>query len=235
MSVLNRLKRDLGSSNFEAQYQQNPVPPGGAMIKRKWLQWYEASPKTNFIFQSWDTAAKEGGQNDWSVCTTWAVVNGNFYLLDVFRKRLAYPDLRRKAEELFRLWPTNKVYVEDVGIGTGLVTELKRAGIPAVAIIPKEDKISRVALQSAKFEAGFVHFPKNAPWLNDLLTELLSFPSGRHDDQVDSITQALANIKVPRDPAAIADFTRGLAGAPTWIEMQYGPYGGGTGRRRFDW
>jgi hypothetical protein len=92
MSVLESIRAQLGSDTFTAQYQQAPVPPGGAMIKRAWVRRYEQLPSSRgrLIIQSWDTANKEGGQNDWSVCTTWLVHENRYYLADVLRGRFDY-------------------------------------------------------------------------------------------------------------------------------------------------
>jgi hypothetical protein len=106
--VLEQLRLQLGSDLFSAQYQQSPVPPGGAMIKRSWLRRYTELPvasRGSFILQSWDTAAKGGPDNDWSVCTTWSLTNDfQCYLLDVWRGRVDYPSLKAKAEELASRW-----------------------------------------------------------------------------------------------------------------------------------
>ena len=94
LPVLEEIRRQLGSDLFSAQYQQRPVPPGGAMIKRHWVQRYVSLPPRSYrtrIIQSWDTASKLGAENDWSVCTTWQVEDNTYYLLDVERRRLDYP------------------------------------------------------------------------------------------------------------------------------------------------
>ena len=94
-AVLDELRANIGGEAFEAQYQQQPVPPGGNMIKREWLSYYDRVPEVSddaTVFQSWDTASKTGLENDWSVCTTWLYMEGYYYLLDVFREKLNYPD-----------------------------------------------------------------------------------------------------------------------------------------------
>jgi predicted phage terminase large subunit-like protein len=85
------------------------------------------------------------------------------------------------------------VLIEDKGSGTSLIQELEAAEPPlrAIAIVPEKDKVTRMAAQSVKFEAGSVFIPADAPWLDELQRELLQFPYGRHDDQVDSISQYL--------------------------------------------
>jgi predicted phage terminase large subunit-like protein len=193
--VLDAMKRSIGSNAFSAQYQQQPVPPGGFMVKRDWAKRYrELPPESEWVLtlQSWDTANKGGPENDWSVCTTWVVARGKrWYLVDVWRGRVDYPALKAQAQILAHKWRARRVLVEDAGTGTALVQEL-RARVPGIiAIKPKGDKASRMAVASAKFEAGQVFLPERALWLVDLEAELFAFPGSRHDDQCDSISQAL--------------------------------------------
>jgi predicted phage terminase large subunit-like protein len=142
--------------------------------------------------QSWDTASKGGPENDWSVCTTWIVTHDrSCYLADVWRRRVDYPALRAAAQELAVRWSARRVLVEDMGAGTSLAQELRRTLPGVIAVKPEGDKASRMAVASAMFESGKALLPERAPWLADLETELFSFPGGRHDDQCDSISQAL--------------------------------------------
>jgi len=196
LETLRKLQQTLGPDVFGAQYQQSPVPLGGAMIKRSWLRYYdEPLPRGlgSRIIQSWDTAAKDGSQNDWSVCTTWLVADGNYYLLDLTRGRFEYPLLRDTAIELARRFKPHQILIEDASTGIALTQELRQKGDFFVNPVKVEhDKIGRVYVQQGKFAAGRVWFPRNAPFLTDLEMELLTFPQGRSDDQVDSISQALA-------------------------------------------
>lgn len=195
LQILESMKRLLGADAFYAQYQQMPVPPGGMMVKRDWVRRYEAVPDRDqvaFVIQSWDTASKGGPQNDWSVCTTWFVTKDlKWHLIDLWRGRVDYPALRAKATELARQWKPIKILIEDAGTGTGLAQELNNLVYGVVAVKPLRDKISRMAVASAVFQAGQVLLPQSAPWLADLESELFSFPGGKHDDQCDSISQAL--------------------------------------------
>jgi predicted phage terminase large subunit-like protein len=193
--VLDALKLQYGSDVFSAQYQQSPVPPGGAMVKRHWIRRYsELPPSTGRLItmQSWDTASKGGPDNDWSVCTTWVVCrNKSWYLVDVWRKRVDYPSLKASVQELAKKWSAQRVLVEDTSTGTPLVQELRNRVSGIITVKPEGDKVSRMAVASAKFEAGQVFLPERAPWLPDLETELFAFPGSKHDDQCDSISQAL--------------------------------------------
>jgi predicted phage terminase large subunit-like protein len=195
LDVLDALKLQIGSDAFSAQYQQAPAPPGGAMVKRHWIKRYsELPPAADHLMtlQSWDTASKGGPDNDWSVCTTWIVTRKKlWYLVDVWRQRVDYPALKQNVQILSKKWSARRVLVEDTGAGTSLVQEL-RGWVPGIiAVKPDGDKASRMAVASAKFEAGQVLLPEQASWLPDLEAELFVFPGSRHDDQCDSISQAL--------------------------------------------
>jgi predicted phage terminase large subunit-like protein len=195
---LEALKLQIGSDAFSAQYQQAPVPPGGAMVKRHWVRHYGdelPSPAEQLMrVQSWDTASKGGPDNDWSVCTTWILTRRKrWYLLDVWRRRVDYPALKAAAQSLAKQWSARRVLVEDAATGTALVQELTEMIPGIIAVKPVGDKASRMAVASAKFEEGQVFLPERANWLPDLEAELFAFPGGRHDDQCDSISQALCD------------------------------------------
>jgi predicted phage terminase large subunit-like protein len=196
IETLRKLQRTLGPDVFAAQYQQSPVPAGGSMIKRNWLRYYDEAP-TNIpcsrIIQSWDTAAKDGAQNDWSVCTTWLVADGKYYLLDLVRDRFEYPLLRDTALELANRFKPHEILIEDASTGIALAQELREQGNFFVNPVKIDrDKVGRLYVQQGKFAAGRVWFPRSASFLADLEAELLTFPQSRNDDQVDSISQALA-------------------------------------------
>ncbi len=196
-AVLDALRRALGSATFSAQYQQRPVPADGELVRWSWFRRYaEAPPRSSMVIhQSWDTASKPEEHHDYSVCTTWGVVGDALYLLDVDRQRLDFPSLKRRVIELARHWQPRTLLIEDKGSGTALIQQLRAEAngiVYPTAFVPREDKLTRLHAQSARIEAGHVHLPERAPWLDDLRTELAAFPQGRHDDQVDAISQFLA-------------------------------------------
>jgi predicted phage terminase large subunit-like protein len=142
--------------------------------------------------------------SDYSVGTVWGVYFDFYYLLDLQRARLGYPALRRKIMEMYRKWPRAELVIEDTGSGTNLIQELSEENIRAFPMRPEGDKVVRMAAQSAKIEAGLIYLPRHLPWLADLRTEILAFPNGIHDDQVDSISQALKYISQPKTRYAFA-------------------------------
>jgi predicted phage terminase large subunit-like protein len=196
LESLKELRRKIGSDVFAAQFQQSPVPPGGAMIRREWLRYYDQLPERTYarVIQSWDTAAKNGAQNDWSVCTTWMILDDRYYLINLIRDRFEYPSLKAAAISLAKLHQPQSILIEDASTGTALAQELKNIYFGgATALVPIErDKIGRLYVNQAKFEAGLVLFPRGASFLPQLEAELLTFPQAKNDDQVDSISQALS-------------------------------------------
>ena len=201
VETLRNVEKDIGEYNFASQYQQSPLPVGGAMIKRIWLRYYQINQlpeRFTFILQSWDTANKNGELNDFSVCTTWGCYNDHYYLLDVFRRRLNYPELRRAVAEQAQKYGGHTILIEDKASGTSLLQDLGRDGVLWVKPYdppPGNDKIMRLFAQSAEFEKGRILLPCEAPWLAEYVRELTSFPGSKFDDQVDSTTQAIDYLK----------------------------------------
>ena len=131
------------------------------MIQRQWVGRYDLLPDrgaSSRVIQSWDTASKDGGLNDWSVCTTWLLHENKYYLMHVLRERLDYPSLRARAIAHARAYNPHKILIEDAGVGTALSKELKNAGLSATAVKPERNKQTRMSIQSAKFESGQVFF-----------------------------------------------------------------------------
>jgi predicted phage terminase large subunit-like protein len=196
--TLEGLRRTLGEYNFAGQYQQAPAPFGGGMVKREWFREYlpEAAPQTfDEIVQSWDTANKESELANYSVCTTWGKKGTRLYLRHVYRKKLNYPDLKRAVCEQAEVHGATVILIENKASGEPLIQELVSEGLAVKGIDPVGDKVMRLHAQTATIENGFVYLPKEALWLDEYLHELTTFPRGKHDDQVDSTSQALAWIK----------------------------------------
>lgn len=205
------IRKTMGEYAFASQYQQSPSPQGGAMVKREWLKYYitEERPATfERIVQSWDTANKAGELNDYSVCTTWGEKNKHYFLLDVFRRRMEYPDLKRSVREQARFHNANIILIEDKASGTPLIQDLKSEGLSGVTPYDPQacEKIMRFRSQTDTFENGRVLLPKEAHWLRDYIHEIITFPGSKHDDQVDSTVQALAWLKTPLPGAGWMEF-----------------------------
>ena len=102
--------------------------------------------------------------------------------------------------------------IEDKASGTQLIQDLVAAGLSkGTRILAEGDKIMRLNAQTATIENGFVYMPSEAHWLNDYLHELVVFPNGRYDDQVDSTAQAIAWVKQPSHVPGMLEFYRNEA------------------------
>ncbi len=193
--ALDRLRIDMGERPFAAQHLQNPTPSQGALISWEWFKTYaeEDAQHFEYVFQSWDTASSIKSSSDYSVCTTWGARDAKLYLLDIFRARLEFPELKSRAIAMINIWQPKRVLIEYMDNGRGLVQQLQREGLrQVIAFSPKGDKESRFEVQTAKIRDGMILLPEQRPWLQPLRHELTAFPEGTHDDQVDSISQALA-------------------------------------------
>lgn len=185
-----------GARVFDAQYQQKPHSAEGAIVQREWLAYYDDNTKPqqfDTILQSWDTASKSGETNSYSVCTTWGVRERRFYLLDVYRQRPNFRDLKATAISLAREWRPTTILVEEMSSGSPLMEELGAKGLPVEAVpVGSASKADRLYARINKFENAQVLLPRRASWLEGYIDELTSFPDTDFSDQVDSTAQALA-------------------------------------------
>jgi predicted phage terminase large subunit-like protein len=190
-------RRSMTEYNFVAQYQQDPQPLAGIIVKREWLRFYgpaEKPDRFDQIIQSWDTANKDTELSNYSVCTTWGRKDQHLYLLDVFRRKMEFPTLKKNVLALAEGHRADIVLVEDKASGTSLIQELRAQNFSKIQETPAVDgdKIMRLRAQTAKIEGGFVLFPREASWLDAYILELVTFPNSKNDDQVDSTVYALA-------------------------------------------
>ena len=201
-AVLDERRAELGSYVFAAQYQQRPAPLGGGLVKWDWFRRYTTPPLPqpgDRIVQSWDTASKATEANDWSVCTTWRVRDRRAWLLDVYRAKLEFPDLRRQIHAQAAHWSAQLILIEEAGSGVQLIQDLRgESRLSVRGLLPRDDKATRLLSVSHLIEAGQVAVPGEAPWLADFQREVSLFPNGRHDDQVDSLSQFLRWLAEPR-------------------------------------
>ena len=204
---LEALKAELPVAKWEAQYQQNPTSEEGAIVKRdQWRIWEkDEAPPCDFIIQSWDTAFETNNRADYSACTTWGVfehadskgnIKTNIILLDAFKRRMEFPELKKKAFEMWKEWDPDTLIVEKRAAGAPLIYEMRKIGIPVSEYTPHKgnDKIARVNAISDLFASGVVWCP-DTRWADEVMEEMASFPNGDHDDLVDSSSQALMQFR----------------------------------------
>jgi predicted phage terminase large subunit-like protein len=200
-----KLRNELPVSKWSAQYQQQPTSEAGAIVKREWWQMWdkEQPPQCEFIIQSWDTAFTKNERSDYSACTTWGVFykdenpdDANVILLDAFKERLEFPELKERALQYYKEWEPDAFIVEAKASGAPLIFELRRMGIPVQEFTPTRgnDKISRVNSVSDLFASGKIWCPRTR-WAEEVMEEMAAFPNSDHDDLVDSSTQALIRFR----------------------------------------
>lgn len=227
LKELEALKSELPNGKWMAQYMQQPTSDVSAIIKREWWKiWPDDDPPfCEFLIQSWDTAFLKTERSDYSACTTWGVfyqpddtgVNqANIILLNAFKQRMEFPELKKRAFEEYKEWDPDALIIEAKASGAPLVFELRAMGIPVQEYVPSRgnDKIARLNSVADIFASGHVWVP-NTHWAEELVEEVASFPSGEHDDLVDSTSQALMRFRrggfirlASDEPEEIREFRR---------------------------
>jgi predicted phage terminase large subunit-like protein len=210
---LSATRAELSPQQWSAQYLQNPTSEAGALVKREWWQiWHKREPpECEFIIQTWDTAYTKKAQADYSACTTWGIFSlpdedtglpkANIILLDAYRERMEFPTLKVRAMEKYKEYEPDAFIIEAKASGLPLIFELRAMGIPVSDFTPvrgtrsnPNDKIARVNAITDLFASGVVWAP-DTRWAEDVVEEFAAFPSGDHDDYVDSGTIALTRYR----------------------------------------
>ena len=224
LEELNTLRNELPHGKWMAQYQQDPTSEVSAIVKRDWWRCWEEEkpPACDFILMSWDTAFEKNNRADYSACTVWGVFykagtpaveieneveerrirlqeglpQANIILLNAYRDRLEFPELKRVVMEEYKHWEPDSVIIEKKASGAPLIYELRSMGIPVQEFTPTKgnDKISRLNAVSDIFASGRVWHPPTR-WAEEVIEEVASFPAGEHDDYVDSTSMALMRFR----------------------------------------
>ncbi len=204
---LEQIKSDVGSYVFNALYQQRPSAAGGTIFKREYFHYFREETIHNiqyllvgtkrydkmkcWSFQTVDTANSEKTINDYFVVSTWYVTPEHDLLLyDVYRTHITGPDQKPLMKEMVYRYRPKFQAIEDKTFGTNLIQECKREGMSIRPIKVDKDKVTRSLVIAARYEVGKVYHRQDAQWLTDFEDELLSFPRGKHDDQVDTASIA---------------------------------------------
>ena len=224
LDELSTLRNELPHSKWMSQYQQDPTSEISAIVKRDWWQcWEEENPPAcDFVLMSWDTAFERNNRADYSACTVWGVFyqagaepveidneieekriklqqglpQANIILLNAYRDRLEFPELKRLVMEEYRQWEPDSIIIEKKASGAPLIYELRSMGIPVQEFTPTKgnDKITRLNAVSDIFASGRVWHPPTR-WAEEVIEEIASFPAGEHDDYVDSTSMALMRFR----------------------------------------
>lgn len=192
--TLDALKKPLGTRGVASQLQQDPKASEDGLFKRKNWKFYKELPargQWKRIFCFWDTAQKPGISNDYSVGAVWIETASGYYLADLIRDKLEYPQLKIAIKNLHAKWSSTGVQIEDKASGISLIQDLRQeTTLPIIAYDPgQKDKQVRAAAATPTVEAGNCYLPEGAPWVEDFIREHEQFPDGDHDDQVDTTSQ----------------------------------------------
>lgn len=200
--VLAEIKADVGSRVFAALYNCRPAAAEGNVIRRAWLsKRYRELPPLTAVWLSVDASYKAGVGSDYSAIATWGTDGVNYYLIDCWRGRVEFPELKRAMADAWTKWTAtlgavvHGMLVEDAANGTPAIQELRReTSVPLVAVRAVTSKVARIESVAPLFEAGKVYLPDGAPWLSDWVEEHAGMPNVTHDDMVDTTSQALARL-----------------------------------------
>jgi len=213
--VLDSLKKSMGSLDYAAQFQQRPVPAGGGQFKKQWFRYFTAEndyyqletdagfkrflTKDCWLFMTLDLAISTKQTADYTVMCTWAVTpDRDLLLIGRLRDRLDNPAQQQQTSVLYQRYRPSFIKIESVAYQLALVQQLRRQGLPVKEYKPVKDKVARATTAAVYYESSKVFHPKQASWLHEWEDELLLFPLGAHDDQVDNASMACEELGMPR-------------------------------------
>lgn len=192
---------EMGDYAFAAQYQQRPSPLGGGIIKLDWFQtWHKLKHPMHaeHIIQAWDSAVTAGEKSDFTVCITAYAIGGELLIKDILRIKVEFPELKDLIFKHAQDHQASLVLIEAVGAGKGLYQQVHTQRLKMnpwpfdlMAHEPKTDKATRLLAVSPVVGEGRVYLPVSAPWLDPFLNEIMNFPNGVHDDQVDAFSMLM--------------------------------------------
>ncbi len=222
VETLERIKEAVGGSTWASLYQQRPAAAEGSLFKRDWWKYATQFPERfEQIVLSLDTAYKVGESNDYSVGLTLGVAQSAYFILDVWRARLQFPELQRKIEVLAERFKPNCLLIEDAASGQSLIQTL-RAGtrLPVKAVKTDRDKVSRATAILPLIEAGKVFLPAGAEWVAGFVDETATFPNGAFVKAGPKVHQwpqgKYVSLRVGRNGglASVRGSTRGISPSP---------------------
>ena len=202
LEQLNRIKVAVGSRVWASLYQQRPAAMEGQIFRREWWKTYvppSDDPQElikllgiHQVVQFWDTAFKTKTTNDYSVCVTMGRSDSRFYILDRWKGKAEFPELKAAVRSHAAKWMPHTLLIEDAASGQTLIQELNReTTLPVHPIKVDKDKITRAFAVTPLIEAGNVFYPVDAPWASDFIDVLATFPNAENDDDVDAFDGAL--------------------------------------------
>lgn len=219
-------KASMGHAPFEAQYQQDPLLLGAGYVDWAWFKTYDrALPRTQYhgVIQSWDLAQVQSEKRDYSVGMTFGLIGDVWHLIDVVRGRWTYPELKQIIQMERRKWMADIVLIEHAGSGISMYQELRQIGFPARPVVPQGNKIERFEGVTGRIADGDLLIPRQAHFLAEFRREIMEFPAGSHDDQVDALSQFLSWVRRPEFVVAVLDRAKNGRRATSHRRRAYSP------------
>ena len=204
--TLKGIEKAVGPRIWSSLYQQHPSSAEGEILKREYWRFYREPPgKFDEIIQSWDLTFKDHKESDYVVGTVWGRVGANLYLLDLFRGQWSFVKTIEMILKATKKWP--RAYtklIENKANGPAVDSQLKSRVSGIRLVEPLGGKIARAVGSEPAIAAGNVHLPlaELQPWVDAFIEECAAFPKGKHDDMVDSATQAI-NFLVKKSNSAL--------------------------------
>lgn len=189
-------KKEVGSKTWASLYQQRPSASEGNIFNRNWWRYYESLPRF-FDEQiiSWDLTFKDNNDNDYVVGQVWGRKGADYYLIDQVRDKMDFPTTVTAVRNLSNKYPrVSAKLIEDKANGPAVIATLKREVNGIIPVNPQGSKVARAQAVTPFIESGNVFLPKHKEFSYDLIEEAAAFPNGKHDDQVDSASQALSRL-----------------------------------------
>jgi predicted phage terminase large subunit-like protein len=205
LEELKKKRAGMDTRYWSSQYLQNPTAEGAQLIKKDWWQHWddEAPPPCEYTIMSLDAAQEATNRSDYNAVTLWGVFfnentnQNNIILLNAWKERMEFPELKRRMIAEYKEWEPDTFIVEKKSNGAALYQELRSMGMPVSEFTPSKgnDKISRVNSITDLFASGMVWAPTDRRWAQEVIQECADFPVGTHDDMVDSVSQALIRFR----------------------------------------
>lgn len=186
-----------GTRAWNALYMGRPTSAEGNIFKREWWQYYNKLPENiQLVGISVDATFKDSDTSDFVAIEVWGKLNGDYYLIDLIKKRMDFPDTLRAIRYMADKYPNkHSILVEDKANGSAIISMLKHEIGGIIAITPKESKVARANAITGIVEGGNVYLPEYADFTAEFVEEFASFPNGVHDDLVDACTQFINHFK----------------------------------------